>query len=75
MDDPSPIAEGVHESGAGDRRRPPDRPRWVKVFGIVAAAVILLLLVLSLTGNNHGPGRHLGGEERPPGVEHAPPRP
>jgi hypothetical protein len=33
-------------------------PRWVKVSGVIALAVLLLLLVLLLTGPNHGPGRH-----------------
>ncbi len=34
-------------------------PRWVKVFGIIAIALILLFVVLHLTGNspshNHTP--------------------
>ncbi len=34
-------------------------PRWVKVFGIIALVLILLVGVLLLTGGgNHGPGRH-----------------
>jgi hypothetical protein len=35
-------------------------PRWVKVFGIVAALLILLFLVSLLAGfpGGHGPGRH-----------------
>ena len=49
---------------------PPPAPRWVKVFGIVAAVLALLVLVLVLSGGGHGPGRHVdGGNERPP-VEH-----
>ena len=36
-------------------------PRWVKVFGIVAAVVILLfLIVLLVRGPHRGPSRHLG---------------
>jgi hypothetical protein len=31
-------------------------PRWVKVFGIIALALVLLFVILMLTG--HGPGRH-----------------
>ena len=41
---------------------PPDTgtPRWVKMFGIIAAIVILLFVVFMLTGG-HGPSRHTGG--------------
>jgi len=38
----------------------PGVPRWVKVFGIVAAVVVAaLLLVMLLVGGEHGPGRHM----------------
>jgi hypothetical protein len=54
------------ESGAeqepqkGSTRRLADIPRWVKVFGVVAATVLLLMVVAMLiTGGQHGPGRHL----------------
>jgi hypothetical protein len=44
---------------------PPDTgtPRWVKIFGIIAAVVILLFVVFMLTGGpgGHGPSRHTGG--------------
>ena len=35
-------------------------PRWVKVFGVVAIAVVLLFVILMLTGSGagHGPARH-----------------
>jgi hypothetical protein len=35
-------------------------PRWVKVFGLVVVAAVIVLLVLQLTGvgGRHGPGRH-----------------
>ena len=43
-----------------DRGPPPRMPRWVKVFGIVAASLILLMLAAMLIiGGKHGPGRHL----------------
>ena len=37
-------------------------PRWVKVFGIIIAILVLLFVVLMLTGGpgRHGPGRHGG---------------
>ena len=35
-------------------------PHWVKVFLIVAAAVIVLLVAgMLIGGGQHGPGRHL----------------
>jgi hypothetical protein len=54
----------MHESFDDDARgeetpmanRPPypGTPRWVKVFGIIA--LVLLVVIMLLTG--HGPGRH-----------------
>jgi hypothetical protein len=39
---------------------PPDTgtPRWVKVFGIIALVVVLLVVVATFIGGEHGPGRH-----------------
>jgi hypothetical protein len=37
----------------------PAVPRWVKVLGIVLAALLFaLLLPMLMTGGQHGPGRH-----------------
>jgi hypothetical protein len=33
-------------------------PRWVKVAGIIALALVVLALIVLLAGGNHGPGRH-----------------
>jgi hypothetical protein len=33
-------------------------PRWVKVFGVIAALAVVLLVVLLVFGGGHGPGRH-----------------
>ncbi|MGH3758327.1 hypothetical protein [Actinophytocola sp.] len=33
-------------------------PRWVKVTGIVVAALAVLAVVALLFGGEHGPGRH-----------------
>jgi hypothetical protein len=43
----------------------PGMPRWVKVAGIIAALLILLVLViiLSAVGGSHGPGRHMSGSD------------
>lgn len=49
------------DSMNGSTRNYPGTPRWVKVFGIIAL-VLLLLVVLRLTGvvaGDHGPGRHI----------------
>jgi hypothetical protein len=39
---------------------PPSTPRWVKVFGIVALILVLLVVIVMFTGvgGEHGPGRH-----------------
>ena len=34
----------------------PGTPRWVKVFGIIAIVLVLLIVIMLLSG--HGPGRH-----------------
>ncbi len=34
-------------------------PRWVKIVGVVAVLLVVLLIVALLGG--HGPGRHTGG--------------
>ncbi len=56
----------------------PGTPRWVKVFGIIALAVVLLFVTMMLAGmlagggsGGHGPGRHTpsGGG---PGVQTLP---
>lgn len=58
MADPPPSPD---TGAAGpDRASTSSTPRWVKVAGIIALAVILLLAILLLSGGNHGPGRHTG---------------
>jgi len=49
-----------------DGRSATGMPRWVKVFGIVVVALVLLFVVANLTGigGNHGPGRHGGGDDQ-----------
>ena len=49
--------------------------RWVKLFGIIALAVVLLFVIALLNdGGRHGPSRHTGNEVPPTGVtEHTPP--
>jgi len=44
-----------------DRGPPTGTPRWVKLFAIVAAALVVLAAAAMLTGlgGSHGPWRHL----------------
>ena len=50
------------EAGDDTRRADPEStgtPRWVKVSGIIAFAVILIFVIVMLVGGgDHGPGRH-----------------
>jgi len=51
-----------------DRQPTPNTPRWVKVFVIVALAVVLLFVIAALTGRGgHGPGRHTAFDDGPRG--------
>jgi hypothetical protein len=49
---------GRHE--ADNARTAPGAPRWVKIFGLVVAIVIAVIVVLLLFGGPHGPSRHSG---------------
>jgi hypothetical protein len=35
-------------------------PRWVKIAGVIALLVLVMLVVALLSGGKHGPGRHAG---------------
>jgi hypothetical protein len=56
------MTEPGNENNQGDRPGmppPPGVPRWLKVSGIVVAAVVLVALIVSLaTGTEHGPDLH-----------------
>lgn len=54
-------------SGPQTGEQPPAMPRWVKVSVVVAAAVLLVLVVLRLTGTGgqHGPARHQSAGQQP----------
>jgi hypothetical protein len=47
---------GISEPPLSDAT-PPPIPRWVKVFAVVAALIVLLFVVLVITGG-HRPRRH-----------------
>lgn len=73
MTDPSNYAETNTEDDNGgppDLGPKPGVPRWVKVFGIIAIVLIVIVLIGLLTGQlgpggRHGPGRHMGGAGGP----------
>ena len=53
--------------------RAPRAPRWVKVFGILAAVLVLLIVTMRFMGGEHGPGQHTssgdaGGQVAPSSV-------
>jgi hypothetical protein len=62
-------------SQPSDRGSTYSTPRWVKVFGIIVIVLALLVVVVLVTGigGEHGPGRHLpsgdaGGDTPPASV-------
>ena len=77
MADPPPYPDTGDDTGVGaDRRSTVGAPRWVKVFGILALVLVVVVAVLLLSGG-HGPGRHTpsgdpGGHIPPAGL-HAQP--
>jgi hypothetical protein len=65
MADPPRYPDTGGDPGAGpDRKSTIGPPRWVKVFGIIAAVVILLVIILMLT---RGPGGHSPSRHTPSG--------
>ena len=78
MTDSRPDVTTGDDTGVGPDREEHRTPRWVKVFGLIAVAVVGLFIVLLLAGGGgHGPGRHLpgGGVDTVPSsvTEHSPP--
>ena len=82
------VDDETRVDGAPERsaEAPPATPRWVKVLGIAAVVLVLLVGVMLLTGGpgEHGPGRHSGGGggntpgegtggQSPPAQGHTPP--
>jgi hypothetical protein len=50
MADPPPYLDSNGDTGT---------PRWVKIFGIVALVLVLLVVIMMfIGGGDHGPGRH-----------------
>jgi hypothetical protein len=63
MRDPAGEDQAGTETGAESTT---DTPRWVKVFGLVAAIIVVLLVLIALLAGGHGPGRHT--QSWPPGT-------
>lgn len=46
---------------SSDQALPPRMPKWVKVAIFVAGGlVVLAIVVMAVSGGQHGPGMHLG---------------
>ena len=72
MADPPPFPDSKDDTGVGSEHGAPTRypgtPRWVKVSGIIAIVLVLLVAAMMFTGvgGQHGPGRHLPSGGAPP---------
>ena len=55
-----PVEQSSASDGAGQAARYPGTPRWVKTGAIVTAVVVaLVVVVMILSGGEHGPMRHV----------------
>ncbi|WP_299169066.1 hypothetical protein [uncultured Arthrobacter sp.] len=52
-----------HESHHPNTQERPGVPRWVKIFALVALAVVLGFVIVMLFGGEHGPGMHSSAPE------------
>ncbi|MCA1706996.1 MAG: hypothetical protein LC808_28515 [Actinobacteria bacterium] len=72
MADSPPYRDTDDDTGVGSARgSTTGTPRWVKVFGIIALVLVLLVgVMLLIGGGDHGPARHTssgdGGGQAPP---------
>ena len=67
MNDSRPDPDDDMDVGPA-RRSPSSTPRWVKLFLIIAAVLLTLLVAVNLLGGGgHGPSRHMPGGDA--GVE------
>jgi hypothetical protein len=57
MADPPTPEAGTTDVGPG-RGPTTGMPRWVKVFLVVALAVVVMLVIVLLIGGEHGPRLH-----------------
>ena len=61
MSDPDKRPSSGHHANVGAGSEGDHRvPRWVKLFGLAAILLLTLaIVVMLLSGGQHGPGRHL----------------
>jgi hypothetical protein len=68
MSDP---ANAGSPSGRESPRSAVAMPRWVKMFLIIAAVVVVLMVaVMLVSGGKHGPGRHLSSSAWTGSIRH-----
>jgi hypothetical protein len=61
-DPPRSTDTGDHPDAGPGRGPTTSTPRWVKVFGIITAVLVLLVVIMLVAGGGrHGPSRHTGG--------------
>jgi hypothetical protein len=60
MPEPGPHRHEGANADTGDATAASQRgtPRWVKVAGVIALVILVMLVVALLSGGKHGPGRH-----------------
>ena len=77
MTDPAPAPSTRGTVMPPDRATPPGMPRWVKRSGIIVAILVLLgVVVMLVSGGEHGPWRHFGGgDAAPSGIAEGTPPP
>ena len=76
--EPEATSDVEAANAQADQAAPPGVPRWVKVSGIIAIVLGVLIVVALLSGafGEHGPGRHRPGNDgggTTPAGEHTPP--
>jgi hypothetical protein len=61
-------ADAGEDAAEPGRDARPATPLWVKLFGAIALAVVLVFVVLLVLGGGHSPGRHAasGGHDHTP---------
>ncbi len=71
MGDPPPYLDTGDDTGDDTgvefgRGASTSRPRWVKVFGVIALVLVVMFLLLraGVFGGEHGPGRHTPAGDR-----------
>lgn len=56
--------ERDHAVALDDSESPPGVPRWLKIFAVIAVALLLFAVgAMIIMGGEHGPGRHQHGAQ------------